>query len=362
MALDAAAGTGVGGSGFIPGEQLPSYSTRPGTWGVEIATDIGGRPRQEDKYYARPSIPLSDQAGAPAEAGFFGVWDGTVCPHASEYVHTRCCDHHLQTAGFAAYVRKLQEGERRPEELARPLAQCCLEGYAATDADLLESCRQLSNHYSSCTSVTCVVASGILTVAHLGDSRAYLIVKSPAPPGSGSDAPVLRGVNLTRDHKPNDPGERERIEASGGTIEYLHHHHNKAFIRGGDFDRRKAAGERAMQLQYSRAFGGKDLKPFGLSAEPTITQFSITRDHVGLIICSDGISDVANADDAAFIVGSAWQRGEDAAHVIAQWAIQERAHRGMGHDNVTAIVCRFDHPSPPPGAAAAAGGGRDAGR
>jgi protein phosphatase len=136
-------------------------------------------------------------------------------------------------------------GETRLQELARPLAQAVSEGYAATDADLLDSCRQIANHYSSSTSVTCLVSSGILSVGHLGDSRCYLVVK---PQGGGQGA-GLRGVRLTEDHKPDDPEERKRIETSGGSIQMLHHHNNKPFIRGGDFDRRKASGERVMQLQ-----------------------------------------------------------------------------------------------------------------
>ena len=46
------------------------------------------------------------------------------------------------------------------------------------------------------------------------------------------------------------------------SVEYLHNSFDKPFIRGGDFTARKARGDRAMQLQYSRAFGGKDLKPY----------------------------------------------------------------------------------------------------
>ena len=91
-----------------------------------------------------------------------------------------------------------------------------------------------------------MVGSGILTVAHLGDSRAYLILRD----SDGS----LRGAQLTTDHKPDDPEERRRIETSGGSIQLLHHHNNKPFIRGGDFDRRKATGERVMQLQYVDMF------------------------------------------------------------------------------------------------------------
>ena len=50
--------------------------------------------------------------------------------------------------------------------------------------------------------------------------------------------------------------------------------------RGGDFFRRQAAGEHPKQLNYSRAFGGKDLKMFGLSVEPDISHFEITPEGI----------------------------------------------------------------------------------
>ena len=49
--------------------------------------------------------------------------------------------------------------------------------------------------------------------------------------------------------------ERRRIEKSGGSLAYLHG--GKPFIRGGDFAERQLKGDRPMQLNYSRAFGGK---------------------------------------------------------------------------------------------------------
>ncbi|EER01208.1 hypothetical protein Pmar_PMAR010688, partial [Perkinsus marinus ATCC 50983] len=63
------------------------------------------------------------------------------------------------------------------------------------------------------------------------------------------------GEFLTMDHKPDQVPERRRIERCGGSVEYLHNHNNKPFIRGGDFAVRKAMQEQPMQLQYSRAFG-----------------------------------------------------------------------------------------------------------
>jgi len=43
---------------------------------------------------------------------------------------------------------------------------------------------------------------------------------------------------------------------------------------------------------------------------------------VGLVLCSDGVCDVAEADDCAAVVASAWERGEDAAAVLTNWAMQ----------------------------------------
>ena len=112
------------------GGAAPSFAMMPSQWKVETSTHIGGRPRQEDRYYVRSNITLPGNNG---EAAFFGVWDGTVDPHASDYVHTRCCDHHLRTDGFRAYTRLLEQGETRAQELARCIGQACKEGYAATD-------------------------------------------------------------------------------------------------------------------------------------------------------------------------------------------------------------------------------------
>jgi len=237
--------------GYVEGDQESSFPP-PADWVVQFCSEIGGRPRQEDRFYSRPRIPVGDHD----EASFFGVWDGTVNPHASDFVHTRCCEHHLQSRGFQAYADLVSSPSSPPQtpspppmiEVARCLSDACRDGYAATDAEVIESCRQLANHYSSTTSVSALIASNLLTVAHLGDSRAMLLIETNAP-GTRSGWQSVRGVQLTKDHKPDDPEERRRIEASGGSIQLLHHHNMKPFIRGGDFDRRKASGERVMQLQ-----------------------------------------------------------------------------------------------------------------
>ena len=145
---------------------------------------------------------------------------------------------------------------------------------------------------------------------------------------------------LTVDHKPDQPNERARIEASGGSVEYLHNSFNKPFIRGGDFTRRKALGEKPMQLQYSRAFGGKDLKPYGLSNAADVKQVVLGPEHKVLILASDGLWDVCGDQTAvAVAMEAAWQ-GRDAAQALVAYALSEQDRRGGTADNVT-VACVF---------------------
>ena len=154
------------------------------------------------------------------------------------------------------------------------------------DQRLLQWCRENQNHYSSTTSVTALlhIPSQRLFVAHIGDSKIILgRVVELQDQKTGEQVSHLVGEELTTDHKPDMRAELDRIEASGGSLTYLHG--GKPFIRGGDFSRRK----HAMQLNYSRAFGGKDLKMYGLSAEPDVNEIQLCKGKERVVILgSDG--------------------------------------------------------------------------
>jgi protein phosphatase 2C family protein 2/3 len=143
--------------------------------------------------------------------------------------------------------------------------------FVCADSALLQMCADRGGlDYASSTGV-CVMLwpNNNLSIAHVGDSRASLgriVRQSTAANGT---VEVLHGEWLTTDHKPDQPLELERIRGAGGSLVYLHG--NKPFIRGGDFLHRQAMGQHPKQLNYSRAFGGKDLKQYGLSAHPSIS-------------------------------------------------------------------------------------------
>ena len=174
------------------------------------------------------------------------------------------------------------------------------------------------------TGVVAVLWRNLLTIAHVGDSKACIVRES-----GGTLLPEW----LTEDHKPNLPSELARIENNGGSLAWLHG--NKPYIRGGDFTKRQQNGEHPKQLNYSRAFGGKDLA--GLIADPDVSQFYINPDDKLILIASDGLWDVLNPRVACDIAMRARTEGRSATQALVHWAIQEMPHVGV-RDNVTVLA------------------------
>ena len=119
---------------------------------------------------------------------------------------------------------------------------------------------------------------------------------------------------------------------------------------------RKASGDKPMQLQYSRAFGGKDLKPYGLSCVPDVVQIDLASAPRAkyLILASDGLWDVCTAADAAHIVHAVVTRRSQEQHravasgappdacdpslALVNFALEQQQLRGDKADNVTVLT------------------------
>jgi protein phosphatase len=187
-------------------------------------------------------------------------------------------------------------------------------------------CAEKALHYASSTGVVVFLWKNLLTVAHVGDSKACI---------ARLDGNEVHPEWLTVDHKPNMPNELRRIEASGGSLAWLHG--NKPYIRGGDFFKRQALGEHPKQLNYSRAFGGKDLKMFGLSAEPDISHFQVATEDRLVLIASDGLWDVLNPRVACEIAFRAKAQGRSASADIVAATIREMPICGV-RDNITVVA------------------------
>ena len=211
---------------------------------VACTTRLGTRKSQEDRL-----VVCEDFHGHTVMA----VFDGTVGDYASDFCQKHFLEHLAASKSFQQLCEALRVGGGGrgdggggdansgivPAQVAPLAGDALKEALASTDAALLSACARLKNDYASSTAVVVMVTRALVTVAHLGDSRVAI-------GKSGQTAAFV-----TNDHKADSPGERRRIESKGGSVVYLHQ--GKPFIRGGDFTRRQAQGDRPMQLNYSRA-------------------------------------------------------------------------------------------------------------
>lgn len=290
---------------------------------VSSTTKIGTRPTQEDRCIVIPRI------GTAKDCSFFGVFDGTVGDVASDFVHKYFPVVMFSDQRFAEIAAKASQDPQgfSSAQIKENIAKFMHDSFIAMDTMLIRHCHSTQNHYTSSTAASVLLTGNLATIAHLGDSRVVV--------GRRTHEYFVTPTFTTQDHKPDNKLEHVRIDHSGGSVVYLHG--GKPYLRGGDFVERQGRGEQAMQLNYSRAFGGKDLKMFGLSSDPEIHQIEITPGDNIIILGTDGLWDVINANNAVKIAYDAIVRGKDPSLVLTDFALEHHRIQKSG-DNVTVVV------------------------
>lgn len=172
----------------------------------------------------------------------------------------------------------------------------------------------LDTRVAGCGSTACmaVLESHKLTLSNLGDSRAILKMA-----GGGE----VR--QLTRDHKPGDALERERIEQAGGFV---------VNVQGVD----RTMGV----LSLSRAVGDWYARPY-VTQEPEAFQYALTGKEDYLLLATDGLWDVLSNRDATDIVDRVRaERGPSSRGrpmpSVTRVLVDEAVGRGST-DNITAV-------------------------
>ncbi|KAF3777114.1 putative protein phosphatase 2C 59 [Nymphaea thermarum] len=238
-----------------------------------FASSPGKRSTMEDFYETKI-------AGVDGEiVGLFGVFDGHGGARAAEYVKQNLFSNLIRHPEFISNTRS-----------------AIADAYNQTDSDFLKS-ENSQNRDAGSTASTAVLVGDRLLVANVGDSRVVICRDGNA-------------IAVSRDHKPDQTDERQRIEDAGGTWRV-----------GG-------------VLAVSRAFGDRQLKQY-VVADPEIKEEVIDGSLEFLILASDGLWDVVTNEEAVSMVKSI-EDPEEAAKRLMQEAYQ----RGSA-DNITCVVVRF---------------------
>ncbi|MCF8030838.1 MAG: protein phosphatase 2C domain-containing protein [Desulfohalobiaceae bacterium] len=209
---------------------------------------------------------------------FCGVYDGHSGSYAAEYAADTL---HLR------FASALQQGLDPEEAFVRAYEQVSQE---------------LSHQTSGTTAVTLYLRDGELVAANAGDARLVVV-----------DSGSVR--QITRDHRVEDPGERERIESCGGIISGPY-----VLCGGGG-------------LMPTRSLGDEYFKPVGIIATPDTATERLGEDDRWLVVACDGLFDVMDNQEVAAIVNQT-DSAREAADALRQEALVHR----MGTDNLTVVV------------------------
>jgi len=175
---------------------------------------------------------------------------------------------------------------------------------------------------TTCTIAIHDIQKNKIFLAHVADSSAVLCKRAGQKFG---------GEPLTRDHKPNLPDERKRIESSGGRVAFDGYANHRVYAKNGRYP----------GLNMSRCLG--DLmghNDCGLSCEPEVTVRELSAEDGTLLICSDGVWEFISPDEAVGIVST---YTPDQAMVAAEKLAKEawdrwiREEGGSVVDDITVI-------------------------
>jgi serine/threonine protein phosphatase PrpC len=157
------------------------------------------------------------------------------------------------------------------------------------------------------TSATHHHGYGKLIIANCGDSRCVLGRRVSPTGGGGGGGITFCPIQLSNDHKPDNPDERKRVIAAGGHLGC-----RQALVNQGSRGMVSVpVGPTRVWYQYkgdtlglamSRSLGDSVVHRFGVSAEPEITEYHLTEMDEFVILASDGIWDVVDNNQAIQVI------------------------------------------------------------
>ncbi|CAL8079425.1 unnamed protein product [Calicophoron daubneyi] len=223
----------------------------------------GERPEMQDAHLCIDDMsPYLRQPVAEdiRRLSYFGVFDGHGGDRASTFVSKRL---HLHVSSLfpKGGIRQIEKDIRR----------VLYDAYKRTDEEFLrEAAKQRPHWRDGSTAATVLLVNNTLYIANLGDSKVVLARASVEPAANSGDISdtSLSALCLTRDHNPVDYEERQRIQATGASVQN---------------------GRVNSVLEVSRSFGDYQFKKQGVICIPDVRKCQLTPNDRFILIACDGL-------------------------------------------------------------------------
>jgi protein phosphatase 2C family protein 2/3 len=266
-------------------------------------SERGARPTLEDTDISIQNLFVYDEI----PVSYFAVYDGHGGSTCSDFLK----------ANLHQFVRKqLTSHPLNASSVNRALFEGIGEAFKSCDLAYSEQYPLVCNTHGS-TGIVCLVIGDRIIACNLGDSKAVLSRKG-------------RAIELSQDHKPDNPSERSRIEE------------NKGFV---------ALGRLCGRIAVSRSFGDFSFKAAGRTEElstslmeisPEIKEIYINlQEDEFLLIACDGMFEAFTPQKAVSLIREKLARmplNEQNPNRVIREVINEAVYSRRTRDNVTAIL------------------------
>lgn len=313
--------------------KLQPYTSKPISFVIsQGGLDYSGKSKQnQDNYVLIRSlfgIELLD---------FLGVFDGHGANghHVSAYLRKTLSDYFSNDKTYKHETQKYSQitNDDKIQIIYNTLSNSNYKAFK----HIFTSCeKNISNetYDINFSGSTCVFVARIydrILISNIGDSRAIIVYKNNSS---------YKVEALTKDHKPNLPEEKKRIEMKGGVVKP--HEDDKNYSDA--IMRVWVKGEEYPGIAISRTIGDKVAKTVGVVCTPDVFEREVTGKEAFLIVASDGIWEFLKNEVVMDQVIPFYEKKDarGAVDKLVKEATRCWEEDGIARDDITCIVYFFE--------------------
>eukprot|EP00357_Protocruzia_adherens_P032191 CAMPEP_0115046528 /NCGR_PEP_ID=MMETSP0216-20121206/48797_1 /TAXON_ID=223996 /ORGANISM="Protocruzia adherens, Strain Boccale" /LENGTH=581 /DNA_ID=CAMNT_0002429615 /DNA_START=83 /DNA_END=1828 /DNA_ORIENTATION=+ len=259
-----------------------------------------------------------------------------------------CCDGHGVNGHFVSdfvkqrlpvnieIAEKLYLKYNRGQDSAAPMepgndfkSKALVDGMLRTNEELIN--QSFDTNFSGTTVVSVMLLGNKLWCSNVGDSRAVLARKTEES---------WHSIPLSRDHKPDDILEKQRIYECDGRVEPFRE------ANGDPIGPHRVwlKNENAPGLAMSRSLGDQVAARVGVIPEPEILNFELTHEDKFIVLASDGVWEFLKNEDVISMIIPFWEQDdpEGACERVIRAATQRWREEDEIVDDITMVVVFLD--------------------